>query len=293
MSRKWSLGLTLGLMIGVAASRACVDSELAARNAAPPVVTSRSVMLLAMACCLTGLAAWLIALRKRTAMKLARSPAICIAWVAIAVAPVSAQPPDLSGYRQFRLGMTPAAVLHEVGPAPEVKVVHRRPTLIQELVWHPPRSLPDHEAVREVLFVFYEGELFRMLIEYDRSRTDGLTTDDILEALAPRYGPASRPRKAIMASISKGSHFSDEILASWENARFALTLFRPTYLSSFGLVLTERRLDGLAARAIEEAHRLDDVEAPQRERERERTEAEEAHVKQTKARQTNKGTFRP
>jgi hypothetical protein len=229
-------------------------------------------------------------------MNVTRQLSICTSLLALAAVPVSAQDPDLSRYRQFRLGMTLAAVAHEVGPTPEVRVIHQRPALIQELAWHPSHplaKLPDEEAVREVLFTFYEGELWRMVIDYDRWRTEGLTTDDILEALAPQYGRATRPRKAIMASISNGAHFSDEILANWKDARFAHTLFRPTYLSSFGLLVTERRLDGLATRAIQEADRLDVDEAPQRHEERQRAQAEEARVKQDKARLTNKGTFRP
>ena len=296
MSMKRSAGLAIGLMLGAAASRACPESNLVAGTTAVPVVVPQFVMLWAVACALAGSAAWLIGLWKRDAKKLARHVAICIAWVAIAVAPVSAQTPDLSRYRQFRLGMTLAAVTHVVGPTPEVRVIHQRPALIQELAWHPPRpvaKLSDDEVVREVLFTFYEGELCRMLIDYDRWRTEGLTTDDLLEALAPQYGPATRPRLAILASISKGSHFSDEILANWEDARFAHTLFRPASLYTFGLVMTERRLDGLARRAIKDALRLDLYEAPQRERDRERAQNEEARVKEVKARQTNKGTFRP
>jgi hypothetical protein len=278
MSRQRSVGLAIGLMLGMALSWA--ESDLVAKTVASPVVMPRSVLLLTVACCLTALGAWLI-VRKGDGMRLARHVAICIAWVAIAVPPVSAQPPDLSRYRQFRLGMTLAAVTHEVGPTPEVRVIHQRPALIQELAWHPSHplaKLPDEEAVREVLFTFYEGELCRMVIDYDRWRTEGLTTDDILEALAPQFGPATRPRMAIMDSISKGAHFSDEIVANWRDARYALTLFRPTYLSSFGLVMTDRRLDGLARRAIHEALRLDLHEAPQRDRDRERAQNEEARV---------------
>ena len=295
MSRQRSVGLAIALMLGVAASRACHKSELVAGTTVLPVMPP-FVMLWAVACCLTAIAAWFIVRRTGNAMKLARHLSICIAWVAIMVTPVSAQSQDLSRYRQFRLGMTLEALTHEFGPTTEVRVIHRRPALIQELVWSPPRPLARRsaeEAVREVLFTFYEGELCRMLIEYDRWRTEGLTTDDLLEALAPQYGPATRPRMAIMSSISKGAHLSDEILANWQDARYALTLFRPSYLSSFGLVMTERRLDGLARRAIKEALRLDLHEAPERERERQRAQNEETRVKQATARLTNKGTFRP
>jgi hypothetical protein len=229
-------------------------------------------------------------------MNVARQLSIWIAWLAFAVAPVSAQAPDLSRYRQFHLGMTLAAVTQEVGPTPEVRMIHQRPALIQELTWYPPRSLgmlPDDEAVREVLFTFYNGELCRLVIEYDGRHTEGLTVDDMVGALALRYGPASLPRVPIMGSWSNGSHLSDEILANWEDPRFALTLFRPTYLSSFGLVVTERRLDGLARRATDEAIRLDAQEAPQRDSDQQQAQNEATRVTLAKARQTNKGTFRP
>lgn len=229
-------------------------------------------------------------------MNVTRQLSLCLACLALAVAPVCAEAPDLSRYRQFHLGMTLAAVAQEVGPAPDVRVIHQRPALIQELTWHPPRPLgtdPDNETVREVVFTFYNGELCRLVIEYDRRLTEGLTVDDMVEALAVRYGPASRPRLAIMRSLSRGSNLSDEILASWEDPGFALMLFRPTYLSAYGLAVTERRLDGLARRASEEATRLDAQEAPQRDREQQQANKEAARVKLEKARHANKGTFRP
>jgi hypothetical protein len=111
--------------------------------------------------------------------------------------------------------------------------------------------------------------------------------------LALQYGRASRPRVAILGSLSNGSHLTDEILASWEDPRFALTLFRPTHLSTFGLVVTDRRLDGLARHATDEASRLDAQEAPQRDKDRRLAQAEDERVRLAKARQTNKGTFRP
>jgi hypothetical protein len=229
-------------------------------------------------------------------MTVARQLTICIAWLALAVTPVSAQAPDLSRYREFHLGMTLSAVGQQVGPTSEVRVLHQRPALIQELAWHPARSLgtiPDAEAVREVLFTFYNGELCRLVIEYDRRATEGLTTGDMVEALAVQYGPASRPRVVIMGSFSKGAYLSDEILAKWEGPRFALTLIRLTDLSSFGLVMTERRLDRLARRAADQATRLDAQEAPRRANDQEQAQIEATRVKLATARQTNKATFRP
>jgi hypothetical protein len=307
MGMKMSVGLAIGSMLGVAAWQVFADYPLAAR-----VGVCAIALLMALHAARADRSVPVLGLASRRAPRLGRSRhtgngmnaarhlSICIAWIAVATAPVSAQQPasapDLSRYRQFQLGTTLAAVAAQVGPAPEVRVVHQRPVLIQEMVWYPPRSLgtlPDEEAVREVVFTFYDGALYRMLIEYDRHRTEGLTAGDIVDALAVQYGAATRPPVAIMASLSKGSHLSDEILANWDDPGFALTLFRPTYLSSFGLVMTERRLEGLARRATDEATRLDAQEAPQRDRDRQLAQGEETRAKQAKARQTNKGTFRP
>jgi hypothetical protein len=204
--------------------------------------------------------------------------------------------PDLSRYRQFQLGMSPADVAAQTNGASEVRTLSERPALIQEMVWYPPRALgtrPDTEAVREVVFTFYAGELCRILIEYDRLRTEGLTADDMVDALVLPYGVAMRPSTSRMASISKGSYLGDEVLATWGDAQFTLALFRPSYLSSFGFAVAERRLDGLARGASEEARRLDAADAPQRERARQQAQAEALRLKQRAARTANKGTFKP
>lgn len=202
---------------------------------------------------------------------------------------------DLTRYRKFQMGMALTAVVKEVGPTPESRVVHRRPALIQQLDWFPRRGLgevPD-ESVREMSFEFFEGQLSRITIEYDRTRTEGLLVGDIIAALAIEYGPAARPLGVMMASMSRGAHDSDEILANWEDARSTVTLFRPEFLSSFGLVLTDRRLDGLFRRAADEGDRLDSHDTPQRDLDRQRVMSEEELTRLTQARQTNKETFRP
>jgi hypothetical protein len=271
----------------------------------------QAVALWAVVGCLTAMAAWragwlyhtsggallyAAAGPARRSTMLMRRLSLGIVWGSIAVSPISAGAQDLTGYRQFQLGMSPAAVSAEVGPVPQVRVVHQRPALIQEIVWYPTRELgmlPDQEVVRSVVFIFYAGELCRMVIEYDRRRTEGLTPDDVAEVLSARYGPASRPRVPTMASLSQGSYLGDEVLATWQDVRFTLTLFRPSYLSTFGLSVVDRRLDGLARRAVEDAIRLDTVEAPQRERDRLVAVNEESRSRLGKARETNKATFRP
>lgn len=92
----------------------------------------------------------------------AHTLAILIAWVVSSVSVSSAQ--DLSRYREFELGTSLVIVARQAGIGPEARVLHRRPELIQELMWLPPPGIdssPRGDSVRKVLFTFYNGQLFR------------------------------------------------------------------------------------------------------------------------------------
>src|SRR5438270_9897407 len=102
---------------------------------------------------------------------------------------------DLSTYRGFQFGMSlNAAVKHSGMDISEVTVIHERPARIQELSWRPVRfSSSDTDPVEQVLFSFYNGQLFRMVVDYDNQKTEGLSVRDIVEAMSTRYGTATRP----------------------------------------------------------------------------------------------------
>jgi hypothetical protein len=216
-------------------------------------------------------------------------------------APVSAPlsyPRDLSRYREFQFGMDLLAVAKQADVEPsEARVVHQRPALIQELEWRPQRALgPSSEAdpVKEVLFSFYNGELFRVLVNYDQSKTEGLTDEDMVEAISAQYGIATKPTaKIILFSSFHIYNDSEKVIARWEDTQYSFNLFRSSYQPTFGLLVFSKRLDRSAVAAIAEAIRLDDQEAPQREIERQRKQEEESRAAQEKARPANKGNFRP
>jgi hypothetical protein len=214
--------------------------------------------------------------------------------------PVSAPlsyPRDLSRYREFQFGMDLLAVAKRADVEPsEARVVHQRPALIQELEWRPQRALgPSSEAdpVKEVLFSFYNGELFRVLVNYDQSKTEGLTDEDMVEAISAQYGIATKPTaKIILFSSFHIYNDSEKVIARWEDTQYSFNLFRSSYQPTFGLLVFSKRLDRSAVAAIAEAIRLDDQEAPQREIERQRKQEEESRAAQEKARPANKGNFR-
>ena len=84
-------------------------------------------------------------------------------------------------YRDFPLGgdLLSVCALAKV-PASEAKTIHLRPAVIQELEWRPPyvmsgSTAPQNDPVQQVVFSFYNDQLFRLVINYDRQRTDGMT----------------------------------------------------------------------------------------------------------------------
>lgn len=201
---------------------------------------------------------------------------------------------DLSRYREFEGGMRLEAVAQQAGVTSEARVIHRRPELIQELVWLPPTAgSRQGDSVRKVAFSFYNGQLFRMVIDYDRARTEGLTAGDMVEALSATYGVATLPLTEIVPSLPPVSRATDKVLASWEGPQSSITLFRSSYLSTFGLVVLSKELSAQASVAIAEAGLMDKDEAPQLEIERQQKLNEDTRVREERARAVNKVSFRP
>jgi hypothetical protein len=226
----------------------------------------------------------------------ARRLAVPCFWVLLSTPLIYTQ--DLSRYREFQFGMNVLTVAKQTGVnLSETRVVQQRPAMIQELEWWPQHSLaasPQADSVKEVLFSFCNGELFRIVVHYDPYWTQGLTNDDMVEVISAKYGIATRPTaKIISFSSSQGYNDSERVTASWEDSQYSFNLFRSTYQPTFGMVLFSKRLDALARLAIVETIRLDEQEAPDREIERQRKEDQADRAAQEKVRPANKGKLRP
>jgi hypothetical protein len=209
----------------------------------------------------------------------------------VAVAPAMAA--DLSRYRDFTFGAGLPAVAKQVGAKlSEVKVVHSRPSLIQQLSWRPPLMRSSGaEPVQEVVFSFQNGELFRVAVEYDRYQTEGLTVDDIIETISAAYGAPSRSTDP--TKPAEGAYGNPQHLATWEDAEFRFDLTQLSWGPGFKLIGVKKRLEAAALTAILEATRLDEKEAPQRDAARILSEEESSKEKLDKARAVNKPKFRP
>jgi hypothetical protein len=223
----------------------------------------------------------------------ARILALSFSWVVMSAPLLSAQ--DLSKYREFQLGMSLATAAQQFGVTPEARVPHQRAELIQELTWQPSRGFatsPPGDSVRKVLLSFYNDQLFRIAVSYEWERTEGLTVEDMIAALSATYGPATLPDPELIPLLSRVAADSDRILAHWEDAQYSLNLVRPSYASTFGLVMFSKRLDALARAATVQSLWLDNQQASARAVERKRSQEDADHARQEQVRARNKATFR-
>jgi hypothetical protein len=190
----------------------------------------------------------------------------------------------------------------------DAKAIHERPAVIQELEWRNPLtdSLQRSDSVGNILFRFYNGELYHLVVTYDRERTEGMTAEDIVEAVSAKYGTANRLTAEIILSSTRLftdgekliSDRSEKVIARWEDSQYSFNLFQYSSEATFGeatfgLVVYSKWLDDLAQAAIVESVRMDKQEATQRKIESRKKKDEENRVKQEKARRVNKPPFRP
>lgn len=203
---------------------------------------------------------------------------------------------DFSSYRGLKFGMKLPVAAERAGRADsDARVVHQRPALIQELRW---RALSTSLAtpakadpVQDGSLYFYNGQLFRIVVNYDRYRIEGMTSQDMLEAISVTYGIATQPGGEIPFHSNYGEMAA--VIARWEDADYSWNLVRTGDQTSFAMVLYSKRLDLLAEAASVEAVRLDAVEAPQRELDAVKKKLEAEHAAVEKARLANKPNFQP
>ena len=108
-------------------------------------------------------------------MRIMRSVVVFLAMALFSVPVIHGQ--DLSKYRTFSFGMTLADLAKQIDAKPtDAIAVHQLPALIEELTWRPRQPISSSgpaEPVQKILFSFYNGALYRMLVTYDGSAIAG------------------------------------------------------------------------------------------------------------------------
>ena len=226
-----------------------------------------------------------------------RSFTLSVCFAALWLQGIAAQEP--ARYREFLLGSDLVTVAKLAGAAPtSAKVIHVRPALMQELEWRPRyysggASPLTTDPVDVMHFKFYDNQLFMVVADYDRRRTEGMSAADMIAAISETYGPVSQVPSRPLGTPTVQYGFPDTPLAVWATAESTVTLLRVTYPASFRLVVALTRLENLARTATASAVRLDAEEAPEREIARLKKQATDAAAAQDKAKTENKAQFKP
>lgn len=224
-------------------------------------------------------------------MKMTRKIVLCLAVALLSVPVICAQ--DLSKYRDFSLGASPATISKQVeAPTGAIKVIHQSPAVIQELTWWPMVSSEpsvQRDSVQEIQFSFCDGTLYQIVATYGSSAILGLTADDIVRSISVKYGVATRPAAASSTPASLSFSSADERIALWGDSQYSATLFRSQLSGSFQLVVISKSLASKAEAATAEAVRQEQADAPQMETAREKKVAEDVEAE----RQKNLQSFRP
>ena len=221
----------------------------------------------------------------------------CSLVSSLVIIPLSAQcihGKALSKYQTFSFGMRLVDLSKQIDQKPiEANLIHQRPAVIQELTWWPPLAsgTPRAEPVWQILFSFYNGELYRILVTYDRYVTEGLTADARVRTRSAKYGTATRPTAEINFPTNETGEYgkTEKVIVRWEDSRYSFNLFRSSLSNTFGLVMFSKRLEAQAEAAIAKSLKLEGQEDPQKEVARVKKEANDLET----SRQKNIRAFLP
>src|SRR5438034_559203 len=224
-------------------------------------------------------------------MKTMRRSILCFVVLLLTAPLLWAQ--DLSKYRHFTFGMSLTRVLERTDQKmADVKVIHGRPSLIQELNWwppNPPGTSFRSDTVEQMLFSFYNAELYKISVTYDRTSTEGLTAEDMVKSISAKYGPATSVKPEVDSGTNERYDMRQKPVASWEDAQYSFNLARSSSTDHLGLIIYFKRVNAEAELAAAEAVELEEQEGRKREAERQKKQTDGLEV----ARQKNRKMFRP
>jgi len=222
---------------------------------------------------------------------------LSVALLATAFAfPVASAEPVFSHYRGVTLGDSVEAVVgHLNATEADVKVVHARPTLVQQISWRPRRLISgtnsEPDPMAEMVLTFHLGRLARIAVIYERERTQGLTDADLNEALSGVYGTSMLPSTTMGTTIALPAEL--QAVGRWGDSETQVLLWRETYPERVRLTITAIEADRAMQEAILDGVRLNTSEAPARDLALRAAEAAALRTRDENVRRQNKATFKP
>lgn len=212
------------------------------------------------------------------------------------VFPVASAESVFSRYRGVTLGDSVQVAVDYLKAAPsDVKVVHTRPTLVQQLSWRPRRFVSgtriEPDALAEMLLTFHLGRLARIAVIYERDRTEGLTNADLHDVLSGVYGTSMLLSTPVGTTILSSANL--QTIGRWGDSETLVVLWREAYPDRVRLTITAIDADRAMQEAIVDGARLDTSEAPARDLARRAAEAAAVRARDENIRRDNKAAFKP
>jgi hypothetical protein len=143
------------------------------------------------------------------------------------------------------------------------------------------------------MFSFYDDQLFKLMIDYDRQRTLGMTDADMIGAVSEIYGEPAWPAVQPVNILPHDEVTASRVVARWTDGMYSATLSRWAYGAAFRLTIESLPLAERARVADAQALVLDARDAPLLEAARAKQEDQVKRDALEKARTTNKATFQP
>jgi hypothetical protein len=111
----------------------------------------------------------------------------------------------------------------------------------------------------------------------------------MVKSISAKYGPATSVKAEVDSATNERYDMKQKPVASWEDSQYSLNLVRSSSSGSFELLIYFKRLNAEAEAALAEAVKLEKLEEPQREAERQKKQADNLQA----TREKNQKTFRP
>jgi hypothetical protein len=178
--------------------------------------------------------------------------------------------------------------------ATDLKALHEGSPIVQQLTWRPQRftgrTLAEADPIAEMVLTFHASHLALITVIYDRDQTQGLTDEDMLDALSAVYGA---PR--LLATPTRPSDAPPPArrpIGRWDDADAVLILWRE-HPNRVGLTITAIASDVALQDALAEGVRRQAIDAPGREMARRSADAAAIQARDAKVRLDNKAKFKP
>jgi len=174
--------------------------------------------------------------------------AIAALCIALGATPLEAQ--VRSHYRMYRMGDDILAISRQLGvPIPAAS---QGAGTVRELRWradYVPRGTEAADPVERLMFSFHQNQLFRIVIDYAPSRTEGLRASDVVAAVAKVYGsPTKRVDPPVQVGLQP-MRPGDTVVAQWNDDDLNVALLQLDGRPAFRLIVASPLLQARARTA--------------------------------------------